>query len=474
MPRQLTTRFIWLPTLWLLLITVLVNSTTPSAYAELNLELPDLNLPEIGTSTATISQDTALGLKIVRNYRKHLPVVEDPELNSWLQSIGRQLANKAPTHGKLYFLLVKNPEINAFATPGGVIVINTGLILHSDSESELAAVMAHEIAHITQNHIARRIADAKSNVLGTSAAILAGLAASSRSPDAASAIISTTIAAQQHNQLAFSREMEAEADRVGIRILNYSGFKASGMPGFMEKLDRLNDNPNAQLTKYLLSHPLSIERLSDTRSRAQRLGNRGRDDISFFYAREKIRGLMSTGLQAQTPSLPNQRITRYSQAIKLISRGKNNAALQLLEKKNNNAHLAETLATAQALNNTRQHQKAISLLQPLAIARPGEQAILVPLANALLATGKAQDAWNVLKAVVPSEQTSLNFFEIKQEAAKEMGYIADAYIASAERNIRMGESRLAISQLQQAIKLQTVSAQDISRLQSKLNRIQQQ
>lgn len=443
---------------------------TPFAYAELNLELPDLNLPDIGVSTATISQNNQLGVKILRNFRKNLPVVEDPELNSWIRSMGNRLASRAPTHNKLYFLLVKNPEVNAFASPGGVIVINTGLVLESDSESEVAAVVAHEIAHITQNHISRMIAKSKGNVLGTSAAILAGLVAGSQNPDAGSAIVTTAMAAQQHKQLAFSREMEAEADRVGIRILSSGGFKASGMPDFIAKLDRLNDDPNAQLTKYLLNHPLSIERLSDTRSRAQRLGNRGKDDISFFYRREKIRGLMSSGLQAQTPALPNKQFRNYSQAIKLIARGQNKAALRLLGTKPGS--LAEKLAVAKAFNATREYQKTIKLLSPIAATHPGEPAILVPLANALLATGNAAQAWKYLQRTVAEEQTSLAFFEVKQEVAKQMGYIADAYIASADRNIRIGEYQLARAQLQQAMKLSGVSAQDMSRLQSRFNNLQ--
>lgn len=453
------------------LFFIVITAITPAAHADLNLELPDLNLPDIGVSTATVSQDNTLGLKILRNFRNKLPVVEDPELNSWIRSIGNRLANKAPTHNKLYFLLVKDPEVNAFATPGGVIVINTGLILQSDSESEVAAVVAHEIAHITQNHISRMIAKSKSNVLGTGAAILAGLAAGSQNPEAGSAIISTAIAAQQHKQLAFSRAMEGEADRVGIRILASAGFKAEGMPNFMGKLDRLNDNPNAQLTKYLQSHPLSIERLSDTRSRAQHFGHRGRNNADFLFIREKIRGLMSTGLQATTPPLPTKQLTSYSQAIKLIAQGKTSTALRILP--GQPTRLPVKLALAQAYNGSQHYQQTIKLLTPAAQIHPGEPAILVPLANALLATGQVAKAWQYLKNTVTEEQTSLVFFEVKQEAARRMGYIADAYLASANRNLRIGEKKLAITQLQQAIKQPDLSAQDIARLQSSLHQMQQ-
>jgi len=442
--------------------------STP-VYAELNLELPDLNLPDMGAGASALELDSELGLKILRHYRRFQPIVEDPELNSWIRSIGNKLASKAPRHGKLYFLIIKDSDVNAFATPGGVVFVNTGLILNSDSESELAAVLAHEIAHVTQNHHARLQANAKSKTLGTTAALLAGIIASSQDSQAGSAIMSTAIAAQQHQQLSFSRGMEAEADRVGIRILSSAGFKPSGMPDFMTKLDRLTNSPYAQLTKYLQSHPLSIERVSDTRSRAQRLGNRGRNNPQFLYAREKIRALMSQGHHSQAPTLPTDSLKNYAKAMQLIARGQHHAALKLLGTKSNKP--TEAIAIATALNSTHQYQATIDLLTPLAKTRLGEQALLIPLTDALLAIGKVDEAWTHIQHVVPTEQTSLSFFEIKQEVAKRKGYIADAYIAAADRNIRIGEIKHAIAQLRQANKLPGMSGQDIARLQSKLNKL---
>ena len=439
------------------------------AFAELNLELPDLNLPDFGAGSSALEQDSELGLKIVRYYRRYKPIVEDPELNSWIRSIGNKLATKSPQHGKLYFLIIKDPAINAFATPGGVVFVNTGLILNSDSESELAAVIAHEIAHVTQNHHARLTANAKSKLLGTSAAIIAGLVAGSQNSEAGSAIISGALATQQHQQLSFSRGMEAEADRVGIRILSGAGFKASGMPDFMTKLDRLSNSSYAQLTKYLQTHPLSIERVSDTRSRAQRLGNKGRDNPRFLYAREKIRALMNYGYQSQTPSLANTPLKNYASAIQLISRGQHSAALKLLGTHSNKPAVAIAIATA--LNGTHQYKKTIDLLTPLAKTRLGEQSLLIPLANALLAKGRIDEAWQHIRHVVPTEQTSLSFFEVKQEIAKRKGYIAEAYIAAADRNIRIGETKHAIAQLRQAMKLSGMSGQDTALLQSKLNKL---
>lgn len=438
-----------------------------NASAKLNLELPNQNLP-VGHATAiqsTINHQQSL--KILRKLRGHYPIIEDPELNRWIQNLGNKVARQSPVRNNVYFLLTKNPEVNAFATEGGVIVINSGLVLQTTSESELAAVLAHEIAHISQNHIGRMKSRSKRQILGTGAAILAGLAAGSQNPDAGSAIITTAMAAQQHQALSFSREMESEADRVGIRTLSQAGFYPRGMPDFMEKLDRLNDNTNAQLTKYLRSHPLSIERLSDTRSRASRLPNRGRESIDYLYAREKIRAIDSRSTAAVGKIPPA--VTRYSKAQKYLSRSQYSNALQVLGTRAR--RLPELLAIAKAFNGNRQYQQTISLLQPHTQTYIGEPAILVPLCHALISSGRADEAWRYISKIVPTEQTSLEFFEIKQEVARRSGHIGDAFIAAAQRNIRIGEVKRAKLQLQQAIKLPAVSAHEVAKIQNLLMRL---
>jgi len=181
---------------------------------------------------------------------------------------------------------------------------------------------------------------------------------------------------------------------------------------------------------------------------------------------------MHQGHQSQTPDLATPAISQYAQAMKHIARGQHSIALQKLEA--NSRQLPETLAIAQSLNSIQHFQKTINLLTPLAKVRPGEQSILVPLSNALLGAGRINEAWDHLKHVIPTEQTSLAFFEVKQEVARRKGYIADAYLTAAERNTRIGEFKHAMAQLRQAIKLPGMTGQDTARLQSKLTAIQQQ
>jgi len=442
-----------------------------SASANLNLELPELEELMGSSVQTTTAQDNGVGLTLLRKMRRHLPIIEDPELNQWIIAMGQRLARSAGASGKLYFLLVENPDVNASAYDGGVILINTGLVLYTDSESELAAVVAHEIAHITQNHLARMRSDSSGSLLGTSAAVLAGLAIGSQSPDAGTAIVTSALAVQQHQQLAFTRSMESEADRVGIRMLAHAGFKASGMPALQEKLDRLNDNPNAQIMKYLRSHPLSIERVSDTRNLARTLGSQGRESADYLYAREKIRALSRRVGKTAVPTIHNPSVKNYATAMDLYYQGKINQSYTVITQ-TPQQQMATKLALATILNDRGEYQPAFNLLSRMADVKPSDTALLVPLSNALLGLGRAKEAWQRLRRVVPSEQTSLRFFELKQEVARRLGYHADAYIAAAERNVRMGEYRHAILQLKQAQKLPSITANGRAKVTAKLNQIE--
>jgi predicted Zn-dependent protease len=447
-------------------LTALSLGLATAGYAALDLEVPSMNLPDLGdpaSNTLSSTEESALGTKLIRELRGSEPVIEDPELSGWLRALGNRLSAHAPGGGNYYFLIVKNPEINAYAMPGGVIVIHSGLILNTRSESELAAVIAHEIAHVSQRHIARMMAGQKGNPLLTGLGVLAGAAAASKSPEAGQAIITGTIATQLHRQLSFSRQMETEADRTGLRILASAGLDPQAMPLFMEKLDRRTSDLHGDITQYLRTHPQSIDRLSDTRERANQLGQRqAREDSDYPYAREKLRALTAPNSPAATDG--NPQLAQYAQAISQLRRGNANAALQTLGTQSRQLPVA--LAIAEALNATRRYADTETLLTPLANAYPGQEDILTRLAEALLANQKASQAWQLLSRTQLTEQTSLEFLEIRQRVADQAGQPAEAYRSAAERSIRMGEYKHARAILEQASRLPGNPAHTSARLQA--------
>jgi len=458
---------------FLILISTLLVASIPSfTSADLNLELPDLNLPDlggqVGITVASLSERET-GLKILRKLRSSGDIIEDPELNTWIRSVGNRLTANAPqSPTPFYFVISRDQSVNAFATLGGVIVVNAGLILRTDSESELAAVIAHETAHITQRHIPRMIKKAEGNKFASGAAILAGILASTKDPQAGQAIINISLATMAHKQLAFGREAESEADRVGLRILARSGFDPKGMPSFLEKLEQYGDSQNADVREFLQSHPLTLKRVSDTQERAKRFGPyKDKNNLLYSYMKEKVRTLSKSN--SQTLDKNNAKIKVYSTALRLAQRNNIKRALQTIGTKSN--VIPEAILIGGLLNKQRRHKETLAILAPLLEIYLGNEALSILAAQAYLSVGQHNKAWTTLNDISVSEQTSLEFFEAKQEVARLTGHRSAAYLAAAEKNIRMGNYKSAISLLRQAIKLPGSNASELLQMQRLLAQI---
>ena len=440
------------------------------ALAGLDPDHPDYNIPDLiapsttrSPTAAPSSLNTAAsdGLRDLREERGDGSTIEDPELSVWLRNLGNKLLAHAPVgNNRFYFVLSKDLDVNAFATQGGVIVINAGLILTTTSESELAAVMAHEIAHVTQHHMTRMANGSPNSALMTGLGVLAGAAAATKSTDAGEAIIASTVATQAHQQLGFSRQMEAEADRVGLRILAASGFDPQGMASFMEKLDRRSNDLNNDITQFLRSHPLDIDRVSDTRSRATNLHTRAvTESPDYRYAREKLRALLQPTTGAVTQG--DAALAQYAQAVRQMRSGNAKAVLQTLGTTANG--LPTTLLLAQALNASGNPTETIKRLTPF--ASTAQENVLTPLAEAYLANNQAAQAWQTVSHCQLTEQTSLEFLDLRQRVAEQNGQAAEAYRSAAERSLRSGEYRQAQAVLEQATRLPGTPAATAARLQ---------
>jgi predicted Zn-dependent protease len=241
------------------------------------------NLPSLGDTASDdfgITPERKLGEQIMREIRRDPDYLDDPLLLGYLQSVWQPLVNASRAQGQLgpdvderfpfEVFLVRDRSVNAFALPGGYVGVHSGLIGMTASRDELAAVLAHELTHVTQRHIARGFANSKRQSLIGLASMIIGVLAASRSgvsTDAANAVLVGGQAAAVQGQLNFSRDMEREADRIGYSVLTGAGFAALGMASMFEKLalsSRLNDNG---AFPYLRSHPLTSERLGEARAR---------------------------------------------------------------------------------------------------------------------------------------------------------------------------------------------------------------
>lgn len=261
-------------------------------------------LPELGDAASedlSLATEKRIGQQIMHEIRSREPsYLDDPEVESYLNQLGGRLAGASsdPAIG-FYFFALEDPSINAFAMPGGYIGVHTGLLLSAQSESELAGVLAHEISHVTQRHIARQIQREKQlSVASMVGMALALLAARSNAQVASAALVSAQASTVQA-QLAFSRDYEREADRSGFETMQKAGMDVRGMSSFFERLQRASRVYENNAPIYLRSHPLTGERISDmqNRERSQRY-RQVPDSPDFHLVRAKLRAMKGLGSEA--------------------------------------------------------------------------------------------------------------------------------------------------------------------------------
>ncbi|NJS35539.1 MAG: M48 family metalloprotease [Brachymonas sp.] len=238
-------------------------------------------LPQLGDDEAiSILEEKKLGARIAREIYRDPDYIDDPVISAYVQRIWQPLLTAAKRRGDISaeqkqlpweIMIGKDRSINAFALPGGYFGVHLGLIAAVNTRDELASVLAHELAHVSQRHIARRISKQNAQAPWVLGALILGALAASKNPQAASAVVTGSQAVSVQNQLNFSRDMEREADRIGFSILQEAGMDVRGFTGMFDRLqaaNRINDNGSFP---YLRSHPLTTERLGDMQSRLQLL-----------------------------------------------------------------------------------------------------------------------------------------------------------------------------------------------------------
>ena len=266
-------------------------------------------LPDLGDSSdASLSepQERAIGKRIMLEIRGDRAFVEDAELKAYIGNLGNRMiaASRGTTNDNrrdFEFFLLNDESINAFALLGGFVGLHSGLVLTSTTESELAGVIGHEIAHILQRHQSRGADAQKSGalvqLLGLAVAIMAARSNSSSANQATEAALATTAALQYQNQLNYSRDFEREADRLGIQIMARAGFDVTGMVGFFERMLRANRHNEGKAPGYLQTHPLTTERIADMQNRVDGMttGFRavGTESLDYRLAKAKLRTIGS-------------------------------------------------------------------------------------------------------------------------------------------------------------------------------------
>lgn len=297
-------------------------------------------LPELGDATTQVlppAMERRLGEEVMLEIRMREPsYVDDPELSAYIQQLGSRLV-AASREGRqdFEFFFVNDPSINAFAMPGGFVGVHTGLVLASQTESEVASVLGHEVAHVTQRHIARLFGKQAQISLPSMAALVLAMLAARSNPNASGAALAALTAGNIQAQINYTRDFEREADRVGFQLLEGAGFDVSAMPSFFERLQKAGRVGDSSAPGYLRTHPLNFERIADMQNRIKDASYRqAPDSLDYQLVKGRLRAELGRPQDAVTQAeaaLRERRFTseagaRYGYAWALRRAGDNRRA----------------------------------------------------------------------------------------------------------------------------------------------------
>ncbi len=440
-------------------------------------------LPDLGDTAGqsfTPLQDKALGNEFMRQIRQHGLVLEDAEVTRYLNNLARKLVmhSENPGHGFTFFM-VNDPRINAFAGPGGHIGVNAGLFTAAENESELAGVLAHEIAHVTQRHLARAFDSAKKLSLVNTAAILAAILIGTQDGAAGAASLQAAAALSMQQQINFTRANENEADRVGIRALAGAGLDPHGMAHFFEKLQKNARLYGTQPPEFLSTHPVTTNRIAEAVSRAESYPPvKKADDTQFQLMRTKLRvagyenprQVLSDFQRFHGKAGGTTDIQRYEYALLLASAKQYEEAIKVMRglQHADPDRLAYRLALGDILRQAGQLQQALALYKSSLDLYPGEFALVMPYANTLMAAGEDELAFELLVNISNNEPDNPDIYNLLARAAGNTNRPLQTHTAMAEYYYLNGYTQQAVEQMKLAKKTPRLSNYEAARIQARL------
>ncbi|WP_110876912.1 beta-barrel assembly-enhancing protease [Franconibacter helveticus] len=448
--RQLKT------TLVATLIGAMLAGQALPAFADSGDQLPDMGTS--AGSTLSIGQEMQMGDYYVRQLRGSAPLINDPLLVQYINGLGMRLVSHANSvKTPFHFYLINNDEINAFAFFGGNVVLHSALFRYADNESQLASVMAHEISHVTQRHLARAMEDQKRSAPLTWAGALGSILLAMASPQAGMAALTGTLAGTQQGVISFTQQNEQEADRIGIQVLQRSGFDPQAMPTFLEKLldqARYSTRP----PEILLTHPLPESRLADARNRANQMRpvvTQSSED--FYMAKVRTLGMYNSGRNQLTSDLLDtlakgnvreQHAAQYGRALQAMQ-DKNFAEARrqlqpLLAAQPRSAWYLD-LSTDIDLGQNKAND-AINRLQSAPDLK-NNPVLQLNLANAYLEGGQPGEAAKILNRYTFSHPGDTNGWDLLAQAQARLGNRDQELAARAEVMALLGKLDQAISLL---------------------------
>ncbi len=468
-------------------LAFLLNSLIPVSLAD------DIPLPEIGAPSGNIltpAEERRLGQAFMRSIRNSTYVVSDPLMTAYIQSLGDRLAENSETVGyNFQFFIINDPIVNAFAGPGGHIGVYTGLITTTQSENELASVLAHEMAHITQQHLVRRFDATKRMTLPAAGLTIAALVigAASKNPDAAVMAAKGIQASMLQHQINFTRSNEEEADHIGIKTLAAAGFNSRAMPTFfwrMGQASRLYDS--GKLPEFLRAHPVTSNRIADAHGRADAYPYRQRaGSLEYHLLRAQLRAAEfeqpKEAIRFYRKSLEEGRFRnedgqRYGYVLALISGREFAAAREQIKRlRDKRPEQIDYIVALSLIEKGSNHPEArLQTLREGLEIHPGSYMLSIYYARALLEQGKSQKARTLLEQQLVGRSDNATLYKLLAQAAGDSGDKTSGHHYLAEFHYLSGAHKSAIQQLEIALRDRSMDYYTSARLTARLKQIRQE
>ncbi len=433
-------------------------------------ELPEFS--EGGETLFSTKYKKRLGQTWLKNFLAQAKTTDDPLLYDYLDFLIHQLAKHSPlTDKELSIVVVDNPTINAFAVPGGVIGVHTGLLVYAKNEDQLSAVLAHELAHLSQDHFARLVAQQKRDTLPNILGLLTGIALLGAGSDSQAGI--ATIAATQagllQRRLRYSRNYEKEADRIAIAILANAGRDPNQVAAMFEQMQQAY-RYQARPPEFLLTHPITQRRIADSQNRAGRytVKQENRNDYrqsEKYYQLMRVQAKIS--LSQDIAKLKDsfkaqvhdngidyfQRAYRYGLAVAMNELNETTNARHIMAKElaQDPSSIPHVIAMATIENSNRNPQAALSLLKKHISLNPDNHPLVIAYAKASMSMGNAGDAIKVLVRHVRKYGHQPNVWRLLADAYSMVGNVLGSHQTQAEYYMLYGQFGVARKQLRYAL-----------------------
>lgn len=470
-------------TLTALLFGAMLGGIAVPVVADMQDQLPDMGTTAGGT--LSINQEIAMGDFYLRQMRGGAPLIDDPLLVQYINQLGQRLVKSANSvRTPFHFFIIRNDELNAFAFFGGNVVIHSALFRYAENESELASVLAHEISHVTQRHLARAMESQQHSARLTWVGALGSIILAMANPQVGMAVLSGTLAGAQQGIISFTQSNEQEADRIGLQVLQRAGFDPQAMPNFMQKLadqSRYATKP----PEMLVTHPLPESRLADAHNRANQMMRTAPTQSSqdFLFAKMRALTMYSTADNATADETIDNWLksnvrellaAQYGKAVRAYEEKKYDdarAVLQpLLDKTPDSPWFLDLMTDIDLAQN-----KAAQAMARLQKA-PGAQnnpVLQLNLANAYVTGGQAAAASRLLYRYTCANPGDPNGWSLLAQASAAQGMRAEELAARGEELALFGKLDQAIGLFSNASSLSKLGSLEQARYDARIDQLRQ-